>query len=67
MRLDDVIRLGAKALTERKIRATLTIIGIAIGPMVLLMIGSILTGYSEYIISSITGLGQNIIVVTPRP
>ncbi|MEM1696465.1 MAG: ABC transporter permease, partial [Desulfurococcaceae archaeon] len=42
-------------------------IGIAIGPMVLLMIGSILTGYSEYIISSITGLGQNIIVVTPRP
>ncbi|MEM4369745.1 MAG: ABC transporter permease, partial [Desulfurococcaceae archaeon] len=52
---------------ERKIRATLTIIGIAIGPMVLLMIGSILTGYSEYIISSITGLGQNIIVVTPRP
>ncbi|MEM0002482.1 MAG: ABC transporter permease [Desulfurococcaceae archaeon] len=66
MKLSDVLRLSLKTLTERKLRAALTIIGVAIGPMALLMIGSIVTGYGDYIVSSISGLGQNLIVVTPR-
>ena len=66
MRLSDILKLSIKTLTERKLRAALTIIGVAIGPMALLMIGSIVAGYGEYIVSSIMGLGQNLIVVTPR-
>jgi len=66
MKLSDVLRLSVKSLTERKLRAVLTIIGVAIGPMALLMIGSIVAGYGDYIVSSISGLGQNLIVVTPR-
>ncbi|MEM4717434.1 MAG: ABC transporter permease [Desulfurococcaceae archaeon] len=62
----DIIRLSMKSLSERKIRAILTIIGVAIGPMALLMIGSIVTGYGDFIVSSIMGLGQNLIVVTPE-
>lgn len=65
MRIHDIIRLSLKALTERKVRAVLTIIGIAIGPMALVMIGSIVSGYGKYIVSSIMGLGQNLIVVSP--
>lgn len=66
MRLNDILRLSVKTLTERKLRAVLTIIGVAIGPMALLMIGSLVAGYGDYIVSSITGLGQNLVVVTPR-
>lgn len=66
MKLSDILKLSMKTLTERKLRATLTILGVAIGPMALLMIGSIVTGYGDYIVSSITGLGQNLVVVAPR-
>lgn len=66
MKLSDVFRLSLKSLTERKLRAALTIIGVAIGPMALLMIGSIVIGYGDYIVSSISGLGQNLVVVAPR-
>lgn len=66
MLIIDILRLSTRSLAERKLRAALTIIGIAIGPMALLMIGGIVSGYGEYIISSIKGLGQNIIVITPE-
>ncbi|MEM0379828.1 MAG: FtsX-like permease family protein [Desulfurococcaceae archaeon] len=66
MRLVDIIRLSIKVLTERKIRAVLTITGVAIGPLTLMMIGSIVTGVGEFIVSSITGLGQSLIVVFPE-
>lgn len=65
MLLSDAIRLSFKTLTEKKLRALLTIIGIAIGPMALITIGGVTSGYGDYIIESITGLGQNLIVVTP--
>lgn len=67
MLLRDVVRLSLKSLTEKKLRAILTIIGVAIGPLALLMIGSIVAGYGEFIVNSIMGLGQNLIVVTPEP
>ena len=65
MRINDILKLSVKALTNRKLRAVLTIIGIAIGPMALLMISSVVYGYGKYIVTSITGLGQNLVIVTP--
>lgn len=66
MYLMDILRLSSKALSEKKLRAVLTIIGIAIGPMALVMINGVTSGYSKYIVEQIKGLGQNLIVVTPR-
>uniref|UniRef100_A0A7C2BL17 ABC transporter permease n=1 Tax=Thermosphaera aggregans TaxID=54254 RepID=A0A7C2BL17_9CREN len=63
MRLTDMVRLSTRSLSERKLRAALTIIGIAIGPLALITITSVTSGYGNYIIQSILGLGQNMIVV----
>ncbi|MEM4514228.1 MAG: ABC transporter permease, partial [Ignisphaera sp.] len=62
----DMFKLAFKALTERKTRALLTIIGIAIGPLALVMISSVIDGYGEYVITQIEGLGQNAIVLFPE-
>lgn len=65
MRLSDILRLSYKSLSERRLRATLTIIGILIGPFALVSIGGVTRGYGKFIVESITGLGQNIVVVAP--
>jgi len=64
--LIDVVRLSFKALTEKRFRAILTIIGIMIGPLALVMIYSVTSGYGKYIVNQISGLGQNLVVVTPE-
>ncbi len=61
----DFIRLSLKALSERRARAALTIVGISIGPLVLVMMSSVVGSYSEYIVEKVTSLGQNAIVIFP--
>jgi len=61
----DFVRLSLKALSERRLRATLTIVGIAIGPLVLVMMSSVVGTYSNYIEERITSLGQNAIAIFP--
>ncbi len=63
--LVDYLYLAVKSLSERRLRAALTIIGIAIGPMALVSITSVVKGYSDYIIDRLQGLGQNLVVVFP--
>ena len=63
--LRDLMRLAMKALTEKRLRATLTIIGISIGPFIMVMMGSSIAGYTDYIITQITSLGQNGIIIFP--
>ncbi|MCS7111197.1 MAG: ABC transporter permease [Ignisphaera sp.] len=63
--LVDLTILAFKTLTERKTRAVLTIAGIAIGPLALVMITSVVDGYADYVIEQIQGLGQNAIVLFP--
>ncbi len=63
--LVDVLRLAYKSLSERKARAILTIIGVAIGPMALIAMVSTVRGYSNYILGQLEALGQNLIVVLP--
>ena len=62
----DSIRFATKTLFDRKMRATLTIIGIAIGPLALVMMTSVVEGYSNYIVNKLQSLGQNLILVTPN-
>ncbi len=62
----DAFRLAFKVLTERRTRAVLTIIGVAIGPLALVMISSVVDGYGDYIVSQIEGLGQNVVVLFPE-
>jgi putative ABC transport system permease protein len=66
IRISDLIRLSFKALTEKKARALLTIVGVAIGPLAITMIYGVTSSYSEYVVNQIQGLGQNLIVVTPN-
>jgi len=61
----DFVRLSLKALSERKARALLTIAGIAIGPLVLVMMSSVVSSYSDYIVERVTSLGQNAIAIFP--
>ncbi len=61
----DYMSYALKALSERRLRAALTIIGIAIGPTALVAISSVVQGYSDYIINKLQGLGQNLVVVFP--
>jgi putative ABC transport system permease protein len=63
--LADFFRLSLKALSERRTRAVLTIVGIAIGPLILVMMSSVVGSYSEYIVERITSLGQNAIAIFP--
>ncbi len=61
----DILRLAFKGLTERRLKALLTIAGIAIGPLALVMMTSLVQGYSEYVTQKIEALGQNLILVLP--
>jgi len=63
MILSDVVRYAFKAMTERKFRALLTIIGIAIGPLALVMMTSVVRGYSSYVEQQLLSLGQNTVIV----
>jgi len=62
----DVLRLASKGLSERRLRAVLTIIGIAIGPAALVAMTGMVQGYSNYVLKQIESMGQNLIVVTPH-
>ncbi|RLG81162.1 MAG: ABC transporter permease [Thermoprotei archaeon] len=65
MKISDVVRLAFKALTEKKLRAVLTIVGISIGPLALIAIYGVTSGYGDYVVREISGLGQNLVVVMP--
>jgi len=61
----DAFRLAFKALRERRLRSSLTVLGIMIGPLVMVMMGSVVAGYSDYIVNQIASLGQNVVVIYP--
>lgn len=61
----DALRLAFKVIKERKLRAALTILGIMIGPLVMVMMGSVVAGYSNYIVDQIASLGQKAVVIYP--
>ncbi|MEM3504232.1 MAG: FtsX-like permease family protein [Nitrososphaeria archaeon] len=66
MRFVDILRFAVSILTEKKVRAILTIIGIAIGPASMVTIIGTTQGYSQTILSQLTSLGGNVIVIFPQ-
>ncbi|MCX8189602.1 MAG: ABC transporter permease, partial [Nitrososphaeria archaeon] len=66
LRFVDILRFAVSILTEKKVRAILTIIGIAIGPASMVTIIGTTQGYSQTILSQLTSLGGNVIVVFPQ-
>ncbi len=63
--LVDALRLAIRSISEKRVRAILTIIGIAIGPIALVSMTSVVRGYSNYVLEQLQNLGQNLIIVTP--
>ena len=63
--LRDAVVLSVKALGERKLRSTLTVAGIVVGPLIMVMMGSVVSGYSSYVLSQVQALGQNVVVISP--
>ena len=59
----DVVRLALSVLRERRVRAALTMIGIAIGPAAMVAIIGTVEGYSQVITGQLNRLGQNTLVV----
>jgi putative ABC transport system permease protein len=65
LRLSDLFKFALKALTERKLRAVLTIIGIIIGPATIVALVSATQGYSAAAQSSLGSLGATTLFITP--
>ncbi len=61
----DSFSMALKSLGERKLRSALTIAGIVIGPLIMVMMGSVVSGYTNYVLEELRSLGQNVVVVFP--
>ncbi|MCS7099505.1 MAG: ABC transporter permease [Sulfolobales archaeon] len=61
----DSFTMSIKVLSERKLRSALTVAGIAVGPLMMIMMGSVVSGYSNYVLRELQSLGQNVVVVFP--
>lgn len=65
MNPSDVLRLVIRAVTERRLRSTLTILGIIIGPAAMVSIIGATKGFTTVITEQLTSLGQNTVIVLP--
>ena len=64
MRLLDSLKFAWRALTDRKLRATLTIIGILIGPATIVALLSITGGFSNAVTGALASTGSTSIFVS---
>ena len=65
MRARDLIRFATRALTERKLRAALTILGIVIGPATIVALVGATQGYNNAATSRFSSLGATTLFVSP--
>jgi len=65
MTIIDLLRLAFKALQRNKLRAILTMLGIVIGVASVIAIGAAGQGARYSIKAALSGLGSNLILVTP--
>ena len=65
MRAIDLFRFSSKALTERKLKAILTIVGIMIGPATIVALVGATQGYSNAAAGRFSSLGATTIFVSP--
>ncbi len=62
----DIIMYAIRAISERKTRSALTILGIMIGPAAVVGITSLTSGYGQNIHSQLLELGTNTMLVEPN-
>ncbi len=65
MKIREVIRIAWDAILKNKIRSLLTMLGIIIGVAAVIMVISISAGTEATISDQITGLGSDLIFITP--
>jgi len=65
LRAIDLFRFSSKALTERKLKAILTIVGIMIGPATIVALVGATQGYSNAAAGRFSSLGATTIFVSP--
>jgi len=65
MNLLDLLSLSFEALTERKVRAILTILMVVIGATLITGLVGLTSGMNEYVLKQFSALGANVIVVQP--
>ena len=65
MRVADVSRLAAGAVTAHRVRSLLTALGIAIGIAAVVLLTSIGEGVQRFVLAEFSQFGTNIIAVTP--
>ncbi len=61
--LRDLFWYAFRVLKERRLRTLLTVVGVSIGPLALVMMVSVVSGYSLYVVNELSSLGQNLILV----
>ena len=65
LRVQDIARFSWRALTDRKLRAILTIIGIVIGPATIVALLSVTDGFGNGVTAALSSTGSTSIFVTP--
>jgi putative ABC transport system permease protein len=65
MKSKDLIRFAASAIAAHPMRSALTSLGVVIGVAAVVMMTSIGLGAQQRVMSAISGLGSNLIIVSP--
>ncbi len=65
-KLWDLLQLSFEALTERKMRATLTILMVVIGSSLIVAVDGISTGTVTFINKEFENIGANLLIISPR-
>ena len=65
MRLNDVVRLGVKGISERKVRTALTVLTVVIGIAAIVSLVSLVSGISASISKSLESIGPTTLFLVP--
>ncbi len=65
MNLFETFRVAFEAIQSNKVRSGLTMLGVIIGVMAVILLVSIGEGARIYITKELTGLGTNLLIITP--
>jgi putative ABC transport system permease protein len=65
MNLVETFRVAFEAIMSNKVRSGLTMLGVIIGVMAVILLVSIGEGAQVYITKELTGLGTNLLIITP--
>ena len=65
MNFFETFRVAFEAIMSNKVRSGLTMLGVIIGVMAVILLVSIGEGAQVYITKELTGLGTNLLIITP--